>query len=337
MTVETGFWERAYDVRLVATVAVWRCWYVLKNPQGIQAAEPAGPLNEKKISGNIARSQSPIDVPQAKPINDTWWRRNFYLLAIKLTRTFTKRSGGGVLDLLGRRACVKCHPWLTLANAATLRFIAQHTSIPVPKVYCAFEHKGRVYVVMEFIRAPMVAQGWRSRSPESRAKIHQQLRRMIDELRSIPSPKHLGVANVAGGPLFDPRLPGKSLTFGPFKDTAEFHLHIREGWDQERCSTLALDRQGEIQELIKQHEGSWPLRFTHGDLSSLNILARGDEVVGIVDWDTAGWYPSYWEYTTAWHVNPYNEFWQDEVDNFLEPMPEALAMEQTRRKYFKDF
>lgn len=30
MTVETGFWERAYDVRLVATVAVWRCWYVLK-------------------------------------------------------------------------------------------------------------------------------------------------------------------------------------------------------------------------------------------------------------------------------------------------------------------
>jgi len=33
--------------------------------------------------------------------------------------------------------------------------------------------------------------------------------------------------------------------------------------------------------------------FTHGDLSSLNVLVRGDQIVGIIDWETAGWYPSY--------------------------------------------
>lgn len=38
-----------------------------------------------------------------------------------------------------------------------------------------------------------------------------------------------------------------------------------------------------------------PIVFTHGDLSSLNILARVDDIVGIIDWETAGWYPSYWE------------------------------------------
>jgi len=93
----------------------------------------------------------------------------------------------------------------------------------------------------------------------------------------------------------------------------------------------------EIGRLIAQHDTlQTALVFTHGDLSSLNILASGDDIVGIVDWETAGWYPAYWEYTTAWHVNPQNEFWRDEVDKFLQPMPEELAMEKIRRKYFGD-
>lgn len=48
--------------------------------------------------------------------------------------------------------------------------------------------------------------------------------------------------------------------------------------------------------------------LTHGDLSSLNVLVRGDEVVGVVDWETTGWFPRYWEYTCAKNVNPYNTF-----------------------------
>lgn len=306
-------------------------------PRSTRSREIQSKQDRDQINGEKELPSAPLVVPAAKPINNTWWRRNFYLLARKITLQLTERGGGGVLDLIGRRVCIKTHPWLSLADAATLQFVAQHTSIPVPKVYCAFEHKGQVYIVMEFIKAYMLAYGWTSRSPESKAKIHQQLRRMMDELRSIPHPEHLGIANVTGGPLFDPRLPGHSLNFGPFKSTAGFHLHIREGCNRERCEALPSDRRDEICKLIDQHEGTWPICFVHGDLSSLNILARGDEVVGIVDWDTAGWYPSYWEYTTAWHVNPFNDFWQEEVDKFLELMPEELAMEQTRRKYFKDF
>lgn len=81
----------------------------------------------------------------------------------------------------------------------------------------------------------------------------------------------------------------------------------------------------------------WPPPvFTHGDLSSLNILVRSDEVVGIIDWETAGWYPSYWEYTTACQVNPRNPFWREQIDKFLEPMPGELEMDQVRLKYFGD-
>lgn len=77
--------------------------------------------------------------------------------------------------------------------------------------------------------------------------------------------------------------------------------------------------------------------LTHGDLSSLNILVRGDTVVGIIDWETAGWFPLYWEYTCASNVNPQNEFWRQEVDKFMTPMPHELRMEGIRQKYFGDF
>lgn len=63
-----------------------------------------------------------------------------------------------------------------------------------------------------------------------------------------------------------------------FKD---FHSHLREGIYLDPNLDL------ELQGLIIQHRRDWPLVFTHGDLSSLNILACGDKVVGIVDWETA--------------------------------------------------
>ena len=62
--------------------------------------------------------------------------------------------------------------------------------------------------------------------------------------------------------------------------------------------------------------------------SSANILIERDKVVGIA---------KYWEYTTAWNVNPYNESWRGEVGKFVQEYPEALKMEEIRQKYFGDF
>ncbi|KAF7183564.1 hypothetical protein CNMCM7691_003843 [Aspergillus felis] len=153
----------------------------------------------------------------------------------------------------------------------------------------------------------------------------------IQEMRGLVPPEGCGIANIDGGPLYDCRLPGPSLRFGPFSNIQDFHNHLRQG------ISMDPNLDPEIQELIIQHQSSWPLKFTHGDLSSLNILACGDKIVGIIDWETAGWYPSYWEYTTACYVNPQNYFWRDEIDKFLDPMPKELAMEETRRRYFGDF
>ncbi|KAG6835565.1 hypothetical protein H0H93_016957 [Arthromyces matolae] len=212
-------------------------------------------------------------------------------------------------------------------------FISRHTSIPVPKVYWAFTHKGCAYIAMERIDGHMLAQGWAERSELSKAHILDQLKTMIEQLRSIPPPPGmLGVSNVNGGPIYDQRLPTESF-WGPFPTIHDFHLELRNHIESKDVhDDTAFPR---LRELISFHDQPWPQPvFTHGDLSSLNILVRGDNVVGIIDWETAGWMPPYWEYTMAWNVNFKNLFWREEVGRFLTPLPYELEMENVRRKYF---
>ncbi len=218
-----------------------------------------------------------------------------------------------------------------------MRFISQNTSIPVPKVYSAFEHKGKTFILMERIEGKPLSTGWVQRPDKSKARILSQLKAITGQLRDIPPQNGLGVADVAGGPIYDPRLPKKDL-WGPFPTIDAFHKELRSGHEIEDFNEHQLSNLPALAELIAFQRQPWPKpAFTHGDLSSLNILVRGDDVVAIIDWETAGWMPPYWEYTSAWHVNPQNMFWQEEVDKFITPLSHELEMEIIRRKYFGDF
>ncbi|TWU74367.1 hypothetical protein ED733_000303 [Metarhizium rileyi] len=234
------------------------------------------------------------------------------------------------------KICIKSTPFTSLAEADAMRFVSRSTTVPVPKVYLAFEHNGSVYIVMERLPGQCLAVGWTQRSAESKAKIFEQLRSMVIEMRNIQPPQDQGVSNVRGGPIFDPRLPNKTH-WGPFRSIREFHRELRNGIELKDITDLNTIP-SKLKELIQFHEQPWdkPV-FTHGDLSSLNIMSEGDTIVGIIDWETAGWLPPYWEYTCAWDANPQNRFWQHEVDNFLVARPHDLEMETLRKRYFGDF
>ncbi|KFZ01177.1 hypothetical protein V501_10173 [Pseudogymnoascus sp. VKM F-4519 (FW-2642)] len=270
----------------------------------------------------------PTIVPsESKPINDTYHNRFLVLASIKLLKHFRPRNGG--ILFLTDKICVKYGPLKNLSEASTMQFIRQHTSIPVPRIICSFTRKGWTYIVMERIHGDMIGRGWTSRADESKAKILSQLKVIVADMRKI-APPNLAVSNVDGGILYDSRIYGP-MRFGPFKDIQDFHKHLRGELEAH------VDNSDDVSSLIAWQDSPFPVPvFTHGDLSSLNILARGDEVVGIIDWETAGWYPVYWEYTTASHVNPQNLFWKEEVGRFVDPMPKELAMEEIRQKYFGD-
>ena len=270
---------------------------------------------------------------ESQPINNTRLRRFLVLAAVKLLKRIVPSHGAVIF--ISNKLCIKFGPLRNLPETSAMRFIAQHTSIPVPKVYCAFTRKGWTYIVMEKMNGEMLGSGWGERSDCSKAKILQQLKRMVDEMRNIPSRRgegqRQGVRNVDGGSIWDSRLPGTSMCHGPFESVHDFHRYLRGGFNADP------NHYPEVSELIALQDRAWsPPVFTHGDLSSLNILVHGDVIVGIIDWETAGWYPSYWEYTTASQVSPMNYFWREEINKFLDPMPEALEMEKLRQKYFGD-
>lgn len=232
--------------------------------------------------------------------------------------------------MLTGHLCVKYGSRLDNVEAQTMIYIAKNTSIPVPKVYFAFTHKGCTYIFMERIHGQMVGRNWVSRPQSSKSKVLENLKKTLSELRTLTT-ESSAIASVTGGSLYDGRLPGGDERHGPFKDVQEFHDYLRSDIRSHGCND-------EVNKLIDLHRQEWDgPSFTHGDLSSLNILVRGDDVVGIIDWETAGWYPAYWEYTAACQVNPQNTFWRKEIEHFLEPMPEALEMERLRQKYFGDF
>jgi len=212
-----------------------------------------------------------------------------------------------------------------------MEFITRNTPIPVPKIHCAFKRKGCTYIVMERVRGESIVYGWMSRSAESKAKIIQQLKEMVESMRRIPPPSE-AVSNVDGGRLWDCRLAGKTYDFGPFDNINTFHQHLRGGID-----TVSERLPATVNELIQLHGREWPAPvLTHGNLSSLNIMAEGDTITSIVDWETAGWYPCYWEYTTACQVTIREPFWREEVDKFLDPCPQELRMEGLRQAHFGD-
>jgi len=280
-------------------------------------------LDGQELGNNDARPTS-IDT---KPINSTPLRRFLTVAAVKVLQHFKRHRSRVIFP--SRKICIKCGTLGHLAEASSMQFIAQHTSIPVPKVYCAFTRKGCTYLVMERIQGEILTRGWDKRPAELKKRLLSQLKGMVEEMRKIPAPQGQGVSNVDGGQIWDCRLPG-GISHGPFKNIHEFHKYLRGGFES--------NPHPEVTKLISLQDRPWPPPvFTHGDLSSLNILTRGDDIVGIIDWETSGWYPTYWEYTTACQVNPYNEFWREEIDKFMEPLPKELEMEAIRQRYFGAF
>jgi hypothetical protein len=112
-----------------------------------------------------------------------------------------------------------------------------------------------------------------------------QLKTYMKELRRIAPPKGTGIANVDSGALYGARLMGPAL-FGPFDSVRFFHKYLQGGLEAHP------DHTPEIAELIARQDETQDAHtipvFSYGDQSSFNVLASGDNIVGIIDWETAG-------------------------------------------------
>lgn len=160
----------------------------------------------------------------------------------------------------------------------------------------------------------------------------KQLKSYIEEMRLLKPPNLGVVEGIEGGKLYDMRLQDGLKGFGPFDSVRDFHSFLRGG------ISASPEQIPEVNEMVKKHEKAhFSTCFTHGDLDSMNVLVQGDNIVGIIDWDTAGWFPEYWEYTTAYNVHPYNGFWKDEIGNSSKNIQKQLKWSGSGRNTLEHF
>ncbi|KAH8665692.1 kinase-like domain-containing protein [Tricladium varicosporioides] len=302
----------------------------------------------KSILSNSTSSSTPY-AAWTNGYNDTPFNRWKTLFQIAISRHIpSRRHSNSSIIYLSSTTLVKYGCTVHLSEASALLFLASFApNIPIPKLHCAFrdDKNGKTYIVMKRIDGQSLSDTWSDRSRKEKDRLLAQVKSIFGELRALKKPPGKGITDEAvcaadGGKLHDHRIwnAAGEKGLGPFSNDAEFNLFLRNGVSN-TDSIIDPEKKAEIQKLIEMHreseEGKMKTVFTHGDVSLSNILVKEGKVVGIVDWEMAGWYPWYWEYTTAINTH-YIKGWREEIGKFLDEWPQEKEMDDLWRKLYCD-
>jgi aminoglycoside phosphotransferase (APT) family kinase protein len=200
---------------------------------------------------------------------------------------------------------VKSGRHLKLSEADAMKYIATHTTIPVPHVYEAVSDGKLTSITMDFIEGDRLDKVWNSLPEATKLSLAAQVNSMLVQLRSLRG-RYIGAVN--NDKAIDSRR--YDLEGGPFETEAQFNeFLLSDAYPQvPKCFLKMAERS-----LLTNHA----IVFTHGDLAPRNILVREGKVVAVLDWENAGWYPEYWEFVKTFNALDQRCNWYDYVDKIF--------------------
>ncbi|TFK53999.1 kinase-like protein [Heliocybe sulcata] len=177
---------------------------------------------------------------------------------------------------------------VTIKEAMAMEHIRRNTTVPVPRIHGVLCQAGRVHIVMECIDAEDLASLLERRAVDEDgiAEIIDQLTASVKEIRALGGPHQEITSWPFGLPcsgLFNPPPYQRITSLKEFYSYWEGRYDAADGY-------RGLKWRGE-----GQVDDGWELVLSHGDLAPPNIMVRGRQVVAVVDWETYGWYPDFWE------------------------------------------
>lgn len=220
----------------------------------------------------------------------------------------------------GPRSVLKFTPVTRTAEAANIEYIAGNTTIPVPRVQDVFIVDQQTYIIMDYISGSEFSQ--KALSAEQRESIFEELKGYIAQMRALKLTRPGRVESADGSGLFDNRLGNRP--FPPFESIEKFHSHI--GHDAILYSDKHRKAWSQFQAMVNR---KYCTKFTHSDIAPRNLLVNNGKIAAIIDWEMAGWYPEYWEYT-RWAVSSYRspQRWQELREEGLECYLDELWVEE---------
>jgi aminoglycoside phosphotransferase (APT) family kinase protein len=229
------------------------------------------------------------------------------------------------------------------------KHLASFSFITVPKLYAMYciPSNGHLCLIMERLDGESLEAMWRVLDNDEKSAVCGKLKEVFATIRKIPVPYPNFYGSVERGPvphhLFysadaDPAIRG------PFDSESEFNTalvrRLREIWAMNDKHSFKADfYERNLDAMLKGHE---PM-FSHSDLQPKNILVRRVHSqtglasksfeVALVDWEEAGWYPSYWEYSCVFIGFEWLDDWPERLEQIVDPWPSEAA---TLRMLYQD-
>jgi hypothetical protein len=219
----------------------------------------------------------------------------------------------------------KCGPRVRLQEALSMDFIARNTTTRVPRVLNVFSIRGTVHIIQEHFDGPILEDVWHRLSPEERRSSILQMKDSLDQLRAL-KPQHPGrVQAIDGSGLVDSRVD--SGVWGPFDNHADFHQFLN--YNVLRAQSEKYPR---VQEALSKVGGKqYKTVFSHGNLGPHNVIGR----IVVIDWERAGCFPEYWDYTRAHAAPGYKKDWWNRFKEVVNGYDDELELDVRISEYFE--
>lgn len=203
-----------------------------------------------------------------------------------------------------------------------MHYVAEHTSVPIPKVLATHTYQGRLYIEMEFIRGTGLDTLWiQDRlSATEKAALLTELQGYVSQLRKIEvSEQSLVASSSLTSGIRDSRIGPDAV--GPISHD-DFHAVLR--------GNLPLQDTAQVfgEAVAPVHSKQYRSYFTHADLVPRNIIVRKGRIAAIIDWGFSGWYPEYWEFTKAHYDALPRQDWHEGLREAIRPYDAELACER---------
>ncbi|KAL6874803.1 kinase-like domain-containing protein [Trichoderma novae-zelandiae] len=213
-------------------------------------------------------------------------------------------------------------PYQITNDVAFKKFITTklpHVPVPLGFFYHATQEHSTSFIAEEYIDATPLSSNWMSLKPEQKESMAKQLAKITVDLADThfamigglnPNDFQPG-PTVEGAKIFKGRYKFHSKRYypiGPYRTTKEYILacydreiayysHADEE-DIEKSLFQKVRDSDFIGQLNKKRDvlastdmADEPFTLVHGDFHGRNILTKGDQILGILDWEFAGSYP----------------------------------------------
>ncbi|KAH7208372.1 kinase-like domain-containing protein [Fusarium oxysporum] len=221
-------------------------------------------------------------------------------------------------------------------EAENMRFVRKNTNLHVPKVFAVYKRNIRdgvnvTYIFMERIYGQTLQNIWADLQASEKSRIAAQLQSAMQTIRELPDPGYFG--SLDGSKLRD------TIFWAPepvpaidciFKTEDEFldGLIVKYLYDSGESAQHRVDFYRRVLPGILKGNGK-PV-FTHADFQRKNIMITAENTVVLLDWESSGWYPSYWEYAmTVYVARAWDDDWHVYIAKILEEFPNHFVWMQT--------